>query len=186
MRLEGEERVVNQFIGSSMKIAKLLDQGKFKQAGLCNVRSNFKMGYLTIEINNEQYMEELLEINIISEYKVKCTEPISHVESKGVLGPMGVHNTEEDIRELINAQNECKVDKVIRLNSGKEKVPTTAVKLVFVMSALPQYTKINYEYFKVREFVESPLQCHRCQACGHSSRSCYGKRGVLYVQEIIS
>ena len=50
MNPEEEENVVNTFIGSSMQVAKLLDKSEFKVAGISNVRSNFKVKYLTIEI----------------------------------------------------------------------------------------------------------------------------------------
>ena len=137
MKPEGEEKVVNKFMGSSMQVAKLLDKSEFNEALINNVRSNFKMKYLTIEIKEEKYMKELLKVKKLGEYNVTCRQPTSHVEVKGVIEPIVVFNSEEEIKVLINEQNSVKVEKVIRLNRGREKNLTTSIKLVFHGDNLP-------------------------------------------------
>ena len=95
MKPEGEKAIINKFMGSSVQLARLLDSSKFKEAGIGNVRSNFKMKYLTIEAKNDRCIPELLKITKMGEYQIKCSQPVSHIETKGVIGPIGVFNGED-------------------------------------------------------------------------------------------
>ena len=79
MKPEGEENVVNKFMGRLMQVAKLLDKSEFKVAEINNVRSNFKMKYLTIEIKEEKYMKELLKVKKLGEYNVTCRQEAANM-----------------------------------------------------------------------------------------------------------
>ena len=114
-------------------------------------------------------------VNKLGKYKIHCSQPVSHVEVKGMIGTIEIFNTEEEIKDLINEQNGVKVEKVIRINRGREKTPTTTIKLVYHTDSLPEIVKINWENFKIRPFVETPLQCFRCQFYGHSAKTCCGR-----------
>ena len=94
----GKHIKAKKFMVSSMQVARLLDSSKFKEAGINNVRSNFKMKYLTIEINEGRYIDELLKVDKLGDCKIQCSQLVSHVEVKGVIGPIGVYNTEEEIK----------------------------------------------------------------------------------------
>ena len=76
-----------------------------------------------------------------------------------MIRPIGVCNNEEEIKQLINEQNEIKIEKVIGLNRRWGKM-TTPIKLVYLRGSLPEGVKINYKHFKVRPFVEPLLQCY--------------------------
>ena len=91
IQLEGTEEQRKKFKGSSIRVAELLEESKFGRVGIKNVKSNFWKGTLSIEIGNMEQMAELLEIKELGELMVKCYQPISHVESKCVIGPIGVY-----------------------------------------------------------------------------------------------
>ena len=70
-------------MGSSMQVARLQDKSKFKEAGINNLWSNFRLKYLTMEIKAGKYMGDLLNVNKLGEFNVQCSQAILHVEVKG-------------------------------------------------------------------------------------------------------
>jgi len=98
------------------------------------------------------------------------------MRSHSVIYGIGLETEMEELTNVLNEQNEIKVKKSIRLNKGKEKIPSYSVKLVFdKVKELPQYLYTYGQRYPVKKFNETVLQCYKCQNFGHSSRNCGGK-----------
>ena len=170
----GTEEIKRKFIGKSLAVAKLLNDSSFSNAIIEDVNVNFRNVTISVQVQNENFILNLLEIKFLGIQPIKCYQPNSHWETKGVISGIGTEVTEEEIITAVNEQNEARVSQAIRLNTGKEKRPSVSIKLIFVegVKKLPENIKIGYQRFPVREFKERLLQCFKCQRFGHSSKRC--------------
>jgi hypothetical protein len=125
-------------------------------------------------VQNKSLIPNLLEVKLLGTQTIKCYQPTSHWEVKGVISGIGPDVSEEEIIAAVNEQNPSKISRAIRLNAGKEKTPSLSIKLIFVegVKELPGNIKIGYQRFSVRLFKEKLLQCFKCQGFGHSSKRC--------------
>lgn len=171
----GTEEEKSKFIGRSIMLSNLLKESQFATAGIVDIRTNFHKKRISIQIKRSQDMNKLLNITKLGEYDIKCTQPISHTEWKGVIGPIGTYTTEEEILTALQENNHNNITKVIRLNKGKEKSPSLSIKLIFNEPNIPEFVYVNYQRFKVRPYLEKPLQCYKCQRYGHTSANCNGQ-----------
>jgi hypothetical protein len=170
-----EERA--KFMSQSQKMMKLLAASKFAQAGIEDIRTNFVRKSISVLIKNEVYVEELIQMKTLGSYQIQVSQPTSHWEIKGIIGPIGTDTTMDEIIEDINEQNEKKITQAIRLTKGKEKEPSLSIKLIFdkKVKELPRRICMNYQSFPVRESTDKPIQCFKCQAYGHPAKYCIGK-----------
>lgn len=171
----GSEEEVRRFVGRSLELTKLLDASLFGKAGIQDVRINFTKQRITVHVRDGTAMRGLLALNKLGPYTVQCSQPISHCEWKGVIGPIGVYTPDEELLAALREQNEVNITNVFRITKGKEKTPTLCMKLVFDSPVLPEYIHLNYQRLKVRRFFEKPRQCFQCQAYGHVATNCKGK-----------
>lgn len=174
---QGSEDDKNKFVGRSLLLSDLLKNSDFGKAGILDTRTNFNRKTISIQIQDVNQMEKLLKTEQLGSYKIKCTQPASHWELKGVISPIGIYTTANEIIDAINEQTPNTVTQAIRLNKGKEKVPSLSIKLIFDRSVktLPEAIYIGYQRFKVRPFAEQALQCYKCQNYGHSANNCNRK-----------
>jgi hypothetical protein len=177
----GTEEVKRKFIGKSLAMVKLLNESPFANAGIEDVKVNFRNVTISVQVQNKNSIVKLLEIKSLGTQPVKCTQPTSHWEVKGVISGIGLDVTEEEIIEAVNEQN-IKIARAIRLNIGKEKTPSLSIKLIFVegVKVVPDHIRIGYQRFSVRAFTEKLLQCFKCQGFGHSSKRCGAREKCVY------
>lgn len=169
------EEEKSKFVGRSIMISNLLKDSPFATAGIVDVRTNFHKKRISIQIKKSEDMNRLLKITKLGEYNIECTQPSSHTEWKGVIGPIGIYTTEDEILTALKENNHNNITKVIRLNKGKEKQPSLSLKLIFNEPNIPEFVYINYQRFNVRPYKEKPLQCYKCQRYGHTSSNCNGQ-----------
>jgi hypothetical protein len=170
----GTDQNITDFLGKSLQLTTILNSSPFRTAGIVDVRTNFRKKRITVQVKSCASVPELLGITTLGPYQVKCYQPVSHSELRGVIGPVGTGNTEQEILEALQEQNDAGITHVFRLTKGKERQPTLNVKVVFSIPVLPKILVMNYERFKVRPFTENPLQCYKCQAFGHGANNCKG------------
>jgi hypothetical protein len=63
--------------------------------------------------------------------------------------------------------------RIVRKNKGVG-IPTAQIVLTFY-EELPTRVQIGWISCRVREFIPDPLRCFRCQAYGHTGKSCRGR-----------
>jgi len=173
----GSAEICHRFVSKSLSLARLLQNSIFHRAKIINIRTNFNKCRISIQIEKEEMIPQLLEVTDLGQFTVKCYQPQAHSEIKGVISGIGLETDMTELMDSINEQNNSKVALAIRLNKGKEKTPSYSVKLIFsnCTKKLPEYIYIYSQRFKVKDYKEPLLQCFKCQNYGHSSRNCGGK-----------
>lgn len=169
------EEEVKRPVGQSMELTKILDASLFGQAGIEDVRVNFTKQRITVHVREIDAIPSLLSLKKLGTYTVQCTQPISRFEWKGVIGPVSVYTPAEELLAALREQNKINITHAFRITEGKERTPTLCMKLMFDSPVLPEHVHFNYQRFKVRRFVEKPLQCFQCQGYGHLAANCKGK-----------
>jgi hypothetical protein len=86
----GTEEEVKRFVGKSMVLTKILDASLIGQAGIQDVRVNFVKQRITVHVRDGNAIQGLLNLKKLGTYTVQCSQPASHCEWKGVIGPIGV------------------------------------------------------------------------------------------------
>jgi len=147
--------------------------GKFK---ISQITKNLKQNILAIEIENISSIdsENLLKVTNVGGWTVKCRRPRIHDVSYGVIGPIGLETSDEEMDEellrcgYINAEAK-------RIYKGKDKNKTMYVKIKLEMPELPEYITLASQRFPVKIYISKPWQCFKCQKFGHNATNCNGK-----------
>jgi len=162
----------DSFFSNSIKIYRLINASVIGRAGVVESYRNMKRKIQVIKIKDTNYMNEILNIKKIGEYEITCRRPFekaSLLYRDGVIGPIGLDTNIQEISDALVESGHVGVE-VNRLMKGK--IPTLQLKVRFQMDKLPEHVCIFYERFKVRQFVDRPWQCYRCQGFGHSAKYC--------------
>ena len=156
-----------------MKLAKSIET-LIKDYEVVSVNRNFNKGLVIVKLSNisEQNFRKLLGTVNLNDCEVKCRMPMRVELAYGVIGPIGLDTTDEEVRDSLISDNEV-VD-VKRLTKGKHKEASMCIKLTF-KDNLPKDVKLGFQIFKVRPFQNSVWQCFNCQGFGHNARECRAK-----------
>lgn len=169
-----------KFFTNDLKFAKDLDSSPFCKINKLSVTKNFSKKFFVFRFPkvDQQKLNSLLNIKHIGNTKIKCRLPISHTFTRGVIGPIGLDTSVEELSEYLKDANPS-VTNVKRLNKGNSKIPTLSLMIQFQCTELPDYVTIGYQKYKVRQFIPSPWQCFNCQRFGHSAKECRSKPRCL-------
>lgn len=180
-RLDASDEENKVFLGASVKISKLLKDSPFGIAGIEELTVNWKRKTLSILMRDKTSISELLLIKKLGQYNITCTQPLSHSLVRGVIGPIGMETTMEELQESLGERENQKVTAAERMPkySGGKKESSLAVKLTFSTEVLPEFVYLGFLRFRVAPYVDRPLQCFKCQGFGHSSKWCGGKEVCL-------
>jgi len=177
--IEPDKNQSDSFFSNSLKIYRLINASVIGKAGVVESYRNMKRKIQIIKINQTKYMDEILSIKTIGEYNVMCRRPFdkaSLLYRDGVIGPIGLETNIQEIRDIL-AESGYEGVEVSRLMKGK--LPSLQLKVRFQADTLPEYVCIFYERFKVRQYVDRPWQCYRCQGFGHSAKYCKSEEACV-------
>lgn len=170
---KGHPEEVEQFLGSDVRTARAIAKTNFKLAAILDIRKNHRRKHLVVKIKgkDEFLIRKLLEINEIGNQTVQCRIPKEHTYSCGVIGPVGIYTTAEEIVEDLESNGYINPE-AVRLIKGREKEPSAHIKITFKTENLPEHVYIGYQRYQVRPYVNRPFQCYQCQGFGHSAADC--------------
>lgn len=175
-----EDDAENNIITNPLAINRLIQNSNFNQLDIKDVRVNKNKKLIAIENKTELLdceTQELTKITRLGNIKVSCYIPNSDRYMYGVIGPISLDSDLEELKQEISTDDEFTVIKLTRLKKkiNNTWVDSSSVKLTLETKKLPQNIKISYINFKVRPFIQSPMQCFKCQRLGHTAKSCTSK-----------
>ena len=146
-----------------------------------NVKKIFskKMYVLRFTGEPDRVMDNIIKTVTLGPWDIKCRLPRSQQFSRGVIGPVGLDSSEEELSDYLKQCN-SKITNVRRLKKGVKKTPTLSILIEFDSSKLPEYVNLGFQRFSVRTYVPSPWQCYNCQRFGHSASDCKSKPRCLF------
>ena len=165
-------------VNNPFEITSVLENSLFNNLRTKDVRVNKKKNLIIVEAEeyNMELFEDLVKIDQLGKWRVKCYIPSSDRFKVGVISPVSCDVELGMIKE--NLKRQYNVHDVCRLNKKKdtgEWIPSLSSKITFAEEQLPSDIKIGYSFYKVRPYVSEPLQCYRCQRLGHTATGCRAK-----------
>ena len=151
------EENIRKIMSSPGKFSMALATTDFNKVLIKDIRTNFKKGLIIIELADNSRMQklQLLQVTQIGDWKVNCYIPTSDQFRVGVVSPI---DTKEDLSSVQNfhADNEARIHKIERImksDSEGNKISTTAVKIMFETTELPQRVKMFHFSYRVRPYI---------------------------------
>ena len=173
---------VKNFCNSPVAISRSLAVYPFNQFVPKDVRVNSRRNIVAVELfeNQLHLMGSLLQVTTFGKYSVKCSQPPGDLICSGVIGPIDIDVSDEEIMSLVKCYSESStIHSVKRLNrfnntntGTKGKEPSLSVKINFNGQELPTRVYIGSISFKVRRYNLPPLRCFKCQMFGHMANGC--------------
>jgi len=168
----------SKFFVNDVKLARMVEQSQFCKFNIKQITKNFGKKLLIITLEKppelESTTEQILAINRIGDWQIRCRLPKMHSMSVGVIGPIGLETTNEEITESLIEQG-YKNPIAQRIVKGKDKVPTVYIKISIEENQLPDHIYMGYMSYKTRVFIDRPWQCFKCQGFGHNASNCNAK-----------
>lgn len=174
----GPEQERKQFIGKSIQVSTLLQKSLFGQSGFGDIKVNFKKNYIVITMNSDNDMGNLLSITKLGPYSIKCHQPESHTACFGVIHPIGLETTIEEIQEALSvwgSQANIVAERISRRQGG-ETIQTRNIRLKFQSLERPNHVYLAQQRFVVHPYVGKVMQCYNCQGFDHVAKFCRVKR----------
>lgn len=193
----GEDRVViikpegdrgRELINNPIKLNSMLDQSEFGNIEIKDIRVNKRKEMIIIELAESSRIEELLKIKHLNEYPIRVYTPENESYKSGVIWPVSRDADLEEIKRHLVIDNKGNGDELHKIERLKKKtgetwIETESIKVTFKCKNLPQGVKIARSFYKVRPFVNMPLQCYKCQRMGHMAINCKGNVRCLVCGE---
>ena len=168
-----DHRPVTKFLSNDIKLAKGFTLSAFGQAGITRLAKNRRLNLAVISVNPNPIVpvSELLSVDKIGDWSVRCRLPRHQLVSYGVIGPFGEDTTGEDVTEALQdaGHGNAEATRIFRSNG---KIKTSMFKIALEGNSLPDYVYVGFERYRVSTYVDKPWQCFRCQRFGHSAAHC--------------
>ena len=164
------------FFASTVAVYKLIKNSIIGEAGIAECTRNISKKVYALKLSSTANIQEILALQKLGEYKVKCYKPLSNTHKIGVIGPIGKETKAEELEEEMkeNGYPGIKVQRLMK-GYGAKSEQTTLMKITMKVEKLPEKINIMNELFTVRAYVEKPWQCYNCQGFGHNARDCRNK-----------
>ena len=171
---------LKSFFNNDLRLAKNLQNSIIGTLGIKNVRKNMSRQILIVELENpvQEKIQEILDLKGLGEFPVTCRLPLNKTVSYGVIGPIGLDTSMDELKHEILSQK-LEFTSLERIYKGKDKTPTLFIKIAFNLESLPEFLKIGYQRHRVKQYIGTPWQCYRCQGFGHSAPHCRFKPRCL-------
>ncbi|KAF2344008.1 Zinc finger CCHC-type [Trinorchestia longiramus] len=119
-------------------------------------------------------LTSLLAVKRLGKWTVNCSQPVSQMQSWGVI--KGIHQSVNV--EDIKASADCGSSELLSVAclpwySGGIKEESSAVKLGFAGTQCPLHIYVGFTRYAVFPFNAPPHRCYRCQRLGHVAVNCY-------------
>ncbi|KAH6933615.1 hypothetical protein HPB50_016803 [Hyalomma asiaticum] len=139
-------------------------------------------GCLLVDMPSVEGVNRLLRSELLCGVEVKVSIPDAYQKSSSVIRGVPTSYTEDELLELLRNQGVIYVKRLVRYTAGSSagegvtREPTGKVVLTFPRKLeRPTKVKVGEEEYKLREFVDRPARCYKCQRLGHVSRHCASK-----------
>ena len=160
------------------KLWKQSTVGAIKCQRQCSVK-NSKGGKWIIECYSKQQQFILSKTSSLKSDRgiIKFTAWIPEEKTEGVVGPIPLDITSEEIAQLIseNKHQNIHISDIFRLKT-KAGERSKAVKLIFFSSTLPSSIQIGTRMFRIEPYRREVKRCTRCQRLDHDKRECKSKQ----------
>ena len=195
---QGENPVIlisfqdTKILDNPILVAKLMKDSAFNKYPIKDIRTNKKRKIIAVELmsTSDKMIKNLLKIDKLGTYPVTCRLPKNDHQTSGVIFPISTEITVEEIKECLiirdnQPSNLYEVSSIERLKKKVDGlwVDSQSIKITLMPNKLPEAETIYYSYYKVKPFVQMPLQCFNCQKLGHTALSCKGKTRCLLCGE---
>jgi hypothetical protein len=172
-----DHRTVEKFFGNDILLSKSIESSLFGKIGVHEMNKNFKRKILivTLKPGNENRVSELLNVNKLGNWNIRCRLPRAHTITYGVIGPFGPDVSDEELTEILT-QSGYDGAKATRIFKTSKKIKTSMFKVMLEVSQLPHYIYLGYQRYPVKLYIDSPWQCFKCQKFGHTASDCHGKQ----------
>ena len=130
-------------------------------------------------------LNECIQVKQLGDFEVECFSPSNNNFKVGIIGPIGLEDSDEDFTEILNdsGYTNAKAKRLIK-GYGRNAVKTKTMILYLKVDSLPEHIILMKERFKVTPFFEPPLQCFNCQDFGHGAKYCKKRtRCVICAEE---
>lgn len=168
-----------QYFSNALTVFRSLRNSVIEKSEILDTYRNLKKKVQVFKLKTRTYINEILELNQLGEFKIKCYEPNGKNQDKfkiGLIGPIHFNTSPEEVKKLLHEAG-FENRKVERMKTKKEGIliEVKTMKIWFDADKFPETVKLMYEQFKVTAYVPRPWQCYRCQGFGHDAKNC--KRG---------
>lgn len=175
-------------INDPLEISELLDSSDFAKADLNDIRINKRKAIISIELKRREpaVIEKLLTITKLGKWNIQCYLPNTDKYISGVIWPIHINADLVKVKEkMVPNVPTAKVIKLERLKmrEGRDWKASSSIRVTFACSELPRDVIIGRSFYRVRPFVQQPVQCFKCQRLGHTSQSCRGRVRCLLCGE---
>ncbi|KAL1478212.1 hypothetical protein MTO96_016399 [Rhipicephalus appendiculatus] len=137
-------------------------------------------GCLLVDMPSVEGVNRLLQSDHLCGVAVKVSIPDAYQKSSSVIRAVPTSYSEEELLDTLRPQGVINVKRIVRYTvpdtageGGVAQTPTGKVVLTFPRSLeRPAEVEIGAVKYKLREFVDRPARCYKCQRLGHVSRHC--------------
>ena len=170
----GSDEEKNRFVDKSILLYSTIEKSIIGSVGFESIKVNFKLKHAIVVLKAAQDLQTILSLKKLGAYDVSCSVPNSHKMTFGLIRPVGLDTTDEEIIEALGFRENQKhvVPQRIYKVLNKERIATRNIKLIFPDNNRPEYIFLGSQRFRVEPYVQNVLQCYRCQGYGHTSKVC--------------
>ncbi|KAH7956805.1 hypothetical protein HPB52_012799 [Rhipicephalus sanguineus] len=137
-------------------------------------------GYLLLDMPSLEGVNRLLQSDHLCGVEIRVSIPDAYQKSSSVIRGVPTSYPEEELLDMLRPQGVINVKRIVKYTvpstAGEGEVTkkhTGKVVLTFPRSLeRPIKVEIGEAKYKLREFVDRPARCYKCQRLGHVSRHC--------------
>ncbi|KAF2344436.1 Zinc finger CCHC-type [Trinorchestia longiramus] len=163
------------FTSDPVALAQGIGEYPFKVIQKTHIRVNKRGNLVAFELDEATIgkLSSLLAVKRLGKWTVNCSQPVSQMQSWGVIKGINQSVKVEDIKASADCGN-SELLSVARLPrySGGIKEESSAVKLGFARTQCPSHIYVGFTRYAVFPFNAPPRRCYRCQRLGHVAVNC--------------
>ncbi|KAF2349795.1 hypothetical protein FHG87_019450 [Trinorchestia longiramus] len=163
------------FTTDPVALAKGIGESPFKIIQKSHIRVNKRGNLVAFELEEATIgkLKSLLAVKRLGQWTVNCSQPVSEMQSWGVI--KGIHQSVNV--EDIKASADCGSSELLSVArlprySGGIKEESSAVKLGFAGTQCPSHIYVGFTRYAVFPFNAPPRRCYRYQRLGHVAVNC--------------